>query len=185
MKMETCASIAQMEEHGATVVQESVPTAIAGGSALVSGEIERVTPYEKGLPAQVRKVAPNGDEYIPDPLMPEEQFVMLRLSRGRGLIVFSACSHAGIINVLRHATKLSSTTTTTTKDVHVVMGGFHLIGEGVEDIIDDTVEDMKKIAPKFVVGGHCTGYKGKAALRNAFGDMFHNAPTGTFRYVSI
>jgi len=43
--------------------------------------------------------------WVPDPLMSEEQFIALRL-KSKGIIIFSACSHAGVVNVLHATTKL-------------------------------------------------------------------------------
>ena len=67
----------------------------------VSGEIERVTPFEVGLPGHLRRTE-DGSDWEPDPWIVDERFLAVDVA-GKGLIVFSACSHAGIINVLKHA----------------------------------------------------------------------------------
>jgi hypothetical protein len=56
---------------------------------------------------------------------------------GKGLVVFTACSHAGVINVLRHARDSFPGT-----PLYAVMGGFHLSGPN-EGIIPQTVEAMR------------------------------------------
>ena len=58
--------------------------------------------------------------------------------RGCGLIVFSACSHAGVVNVLTHARS-------TFPDVPLfgVFGGLHLSGVAMERLIPDTVAHLR------------------------------------------
>jgi 7,8-dihydropterin-6-yl-methyl-4-(beta-D-ribofuranosyl)aminobenzene 5'-phosphate synthase len=85
--------------------------------------------------------------------------------RDKGLVVFSACSHAGIINVLKYAQKLFPTI-----PLYAVIGGFHLSGHAVEKIIPQTIEDMKQFNLEMIVPAHCTGWRAVNALGNAFGD---------------
>ena len=66
----------------------------------LSGEIPRVTTYETGLQNHVRRNA-NGD-WEPDPLIMDERFLAVAV-KGKGIVVFTACSHAGVVNVLLHA----------------------------------------------------------------------------------
>ena len=63
----------------------------------LSGEIPRVTPYETGLSGHLKRSA-DGAGWEPDPLLMDERFVAVHLN-GKGIIVFSACSHAGIVYV--------------------------------------------------------------------------------------
>jgi 7,8-dihydropterin-6-yl-methyl-4-(beta-D-ribofuranosyl)aminobenzene 5'-phosphate synthase len=80
------------------------------------------------------------------------------------VVIFSACSHAGIINVLKHARA-----TFPDSPLHAVMGGFHLAGV-TERIIPQTVEAMKEFNLAMIAGGHCTGWRAIAALLATFGD---------------
>ena len=57
---------------------------------LLSGEIPRVTSYEKGLPGH-RKRSADGTEWEPDPLLMDERFVAVH-AKGKGMIVFSCLS---------------------------------------------------------------------------------------------
>jgi 7,8-dihydropterin-6-yl-methyl-4-(beta-D-ribofuranosyl)aminobenzene 5'-phosphate synthase len=84
-------------------------------------------------------------------------------------VVFSACSHAGIVNVCRHARA-------TFPDVplHAIMGGLHLSGPN-EAIIAQTVADLGEFGLKTIAAGHCTGWRAMTALANAFGSAL--APT--------
>jgi len=167
---ESCAGATLIEANGGRVETSSEPTLIVNNTVLLSGEIPRVSGYEPGIPSSVRKV---DGEWIPDAHLMEEQFLLLHL-KNKGLVVFSACSHAGIVNVVTHAcTKLMPN-----EPLYLVMGGFHLSGKIYEDIIEKTTNDLLSFKPKFVCAGHCTGYKAKSALRNKLGDSFHITPCG-------
>ena len=85
--------------------------------------------------------------------------------RDKGLVVFSACSHAGIINVLKHAQTLFPDI-----PLYAVMGGFHLSGHEVEGIIPQTIKDMEQFNLKMIIPAHCTGWRAVNALGNTFGD---------------
>ena len=75
--------------------------------------------FERGFPGQVKRTA-NGWE--PDELLMDERWLAVNVA-GKGLVVFSACSHAGIVNVCRHARA-----TFPDMPIHAVMGGLHLVG---------------------------------------------------------
>jgi 7,8-dihydropterin-6-yl-methyl-4-(beta-D-ribofuranosyl)aminobenzene 5'-phosphate synthase len=66
----------------------------------VSGEIPRVTSFEHGFPGQHRQTEDGSWE--PDPLLMDERWVAANV-KDKGLVVFTACSHAGVVNVLKHA----------------------------------------------------------------------------------
>jgi 7,8-dihydropterin-6-yl-methyl-4-(beta-D-ribofuranosyl)aminobenzene 5'-phosphate synthase len=83
---------------------------------------------------------------------------------GKGLIVFTACSHAGVVNVLSHAR-----TCFPGVPLHAVVGGLHLSGAN-EKIIPETVEGMRAFDLAVIAAGHCTGWRAITALANAFGD---------------
>jgi len=148
---------------GATVVNSAAPRLLLGNSFYLSGEIPRVTPYEKGLPGHMKRSA-DGTAWEPDPWLMDERYVAVNV-KGKGAIVFTACSHAGVVNVLTDARS-------TFGDVplHAVMGGFHLSGGYVEGIIPDTIADMKRFELKRIVPAHCTGWRAVNALVRAFGE---------------
>jgi 7,8-dihydropterin-6-yl-methyl-4-(beta-D-ribofuranosyl)aminobenzene 5'-phosphate synthase len=73
--------------------------------------------------------------------------------KGKGQVVFSACSHAGIINVLTHARGAHPDV-----PLYGVMGGFHLSG-ATEPIIPDTIRDLQTFGLRLVAPGHCTGWR--------------------------
>lgn len=147
--------------HGAAPVVSAEPQALLDGAFHLSGEILRRTPYEHGLPGQVRRGADG--RWMPDPLLMDERFLAARV-RGRGVVVFSACSHAGIVNVL-HAAR----DTFPGETLHAVMGGFHLSGEN-EAIIPETVRDLGDFGLDLIIPSHCTGWRAINALERAYGE---------------
>ena len=129
----------------------------------LSGEIPRVTPYEKGLPGHLKRNSDDTD-WDPDPWIMDERFVAINVD-GKGIIVFTACSHAGVVNVLTHAREVFDPV-----PLYGVMGGFHLAGEANEKIISETVADLKAFDLEMIVPGHCTGWRAVHALLNTFGE---------------
>jgi 7,8-dihydropterin-6-yl-methyl-4-(beta-D-ribofuranosyl)aminobenzene 5'-phosphate synthase len=160
--MEDVPSIAALIDHGADVVNTTEAQTLFGGMAHVSGEIPRVTPFERGLPGQHRKTL-DGKGWELDELIMDERFVAVNV-RGKGLVVFTACSHAGVINVLKHAR-------TSFPDVplYAVAGGLHLSGSN-ERIIPETVAALRDFGLTVIAAGHCTGWRAITALANEFGD---------------
>lgn len=145
---------------GGEIVTERDPHPVCDGFFFGSGTIDRVTSYETGL---VGHHTLRGEVWEPDPLIMDERFIAAFV-RGRGVTVFSACSHAGIVNACLNATKHFPRSA-----VDLVLGGYHLAGKSMESRIDATVHDLKaRIEPHLVAPGHCTGWRAKAALANAF-----------------
>ncbi len=127
----------------------------------ISGEIPRRTAYENGLPGQVRRDASGG--WRPDPLVTDERFLAVHV-KDKGLVVFSACSHAGIVNVLHHARE-----TFPEVKLHAAMGGFHLAGP-TEAAIPETVRDLAGFGLDLIIPAHCTGWRALNALERAYGE---------------
>lgn len=128
----------------------------------ISGEIPRITTYEKGLAGQVCQRV-DGAPWEPDPLLMDERFLAVHV-RGKGLVVFSACSHAGIVNVMHHAREMFPGV-----KLHAVMGGFHLSGP-TEAIIPETIRDLGTFGLDLMIPAHCTGWRAVNALERAYGE---------------
>lgn len=152
----------ELAEHGAEPIVTRSPMAILDGSFFISGEIPRVTAYEKGLAGHMQRSL-DGERWEPDPLIMDERFLAVHV-RGKGLVVFSACSHAGIINVLRYARHAFPNV-----PLHAVAGGLHLSGPN-EAIIAPTVADLSAFGLSAIMPGHCTGWRATCALERAFGE---------------
>jgi 7,8-dihydropterin-6-yl-methyl-4-(beta-D-ribofuranosyl)aminobenzene 5'-phosphate synthase len=129
---------------------------------LITGEVERTTSFEKGLPnAYMEK----GGHTVKDPVLCDQALVMNL--KGQGLVVIAGCSHAGIVNTIRYAMK-----TTGVHRLHALFGGFHLGGSLFEPIIEDTIEAVKELDPQVVVPMHCTGQKAIQRFQETFPHAF-------------
>jgi 7,8-dihydropterin-6-yl-methyl-4-(beta-D-ribofuranosyl)aminobenzene 5'-phosphate synthase len=152
----------ELAQAGARVVNTEEPQFVADGAFYLSGEIPRGTAYETGLPGHVRR-ASDGQSWEPDPLILDERFISVHV-KGKGQVVFSACSHAGLVNVLTHARSVFPEV-----DLYGVIGGLHLSG-ATEKIIPQTVADLRQFDLCLIAPGHCTGWRALSAMSTVFGD---------------
>lgn len=138
---------------------------VLGGQALVSGEIPRRTSYE--ISSEAMRVEQAGQE-VQDRL-PGEQALIYQL-QGKGLVVLTACGHAGVVNTVLHAREVTGIS-----KVHAVIGGFHLSG-APEERIGQTVEGLAELAPEVIVPMHCTGLETIEALQHRLpGRVIYNS----------
>ena len=103
--------------------------------------------------------------------MIDERFIAVSV-KGKGVVVLTACSHAGVVNVMTHARDCFAGET-----LYGVLGGFHLSG-GNERIIPETVAALRAFELKTIAAAHCTGWRAVNALANAFGDAVAPAAVG-------
>ena len=158
-----------MESRGIEVIERRNPSLVAEGTIAVTGEIKRVTDFEKGLPNAL--VDRNGTLEHDDIL--DDQSLVIKL-KGRGLVVIFGCSHAGIINTMLYAQKITGINT-----IHVVLGGFHLQGPTFEPIIEQTIAEFKTIKPEMSIPMHCTGWTAIKRFSEEFPSSFVLNSVGT------
>lgn len=164
----------KLASAGADVVNTREPQIAGDGVFFISGEIPRLTKYEVGIPGHLRRSS-DGQSWEPDPLIMDERFVSVHV-KNKGQFVFSACSHAGIINVLNHARSLFPDV-----PLYGAMGGLHLSGV-TEGIIPDTIRDLRGFDLKLLAPGHCTGWRAIVAMAKVFGEELVPSAVGK-RYV--
>ena len=160
-----------LDREGWQVVEERGPSLLLDAAVLVTGQVERVTDFEQGFPLQQARTADGGWE--PDTWIWDDQAVVMHV-RGKGLVVLSSCSHAGIINVLEHARRLTGT-----DHVHACVGGLHLTGGLFEPIIPRTVDALSGLGPDVVVPGHCTGWKAANLIVSRLPQAYVQSNVGT------
>ena len=160
--MEDVPSVAALQANGGRVVSSREAQTIAGDTVFVSGEIPRKSGFETGLPGQHRRTE-DGKGWELDELLMDERFIAVNV-RNKGLVVLTACSHAGVINVLTQARACFPGV-----KLHAVLGGLHLSGIN-ERVIPQTVKALHGFDLDVIAAGHCTGWRAMAALANAFGD---------------
>jgi 7,8-dihydropterin-6-yl-methyl-4-(beta-D-ribofuranosyl)aminobenzene 5'-phosphate synthase len=159
-----------LEDAGFDIIEERRPSFLFDRSVLVTGEVDRTTGYEPGLPPQQ---AWRDGSWQPDPLVLDDQALIVDV-RGKGLVVLTGCGHAGIVNITRYAARLTGA-----DRVHAVIGGFHLGGPLFEPIIPQVCDDLAGFAPEVILPGHCTGWRAQHALSAAFPDAYIANTVGT------
>jgi 7,8-dihydropterin-6-yl-methyl-4-(beta-D-ribofuranosyl)aminobenzene 5'-phosphate synthase len=159
-----------LDREGWEIVEERGPSLLMDGKVLVTGQVDRVTDFEKGFPLQQAQTA---DGWEPDRWIWDDQAVVCHV-KGKGLVILSSCSHAGVINVLRHALRLAGTT-----QVHAFVGGLHLTGGLFEPIIPRTIAELASIGPAVVVPGHCTGWQATHEVARQLPDAYIQTSVGT------
>ncbi len=149
--------------HGAQVVNSGEPRMLLDDCFYLSGEIPRVSSFEKGRPDHLCRPSA-AQPWEPDPLIMDERYVAVHV-RTKGLIVFSSCSHAGIVNVLLHARDAFPDV-----PLYGVLGGLHLAGAAMERLIPDTIAHLQPFELQQIMPAHCTGWRALYALLNTFGE---------------
>lgn len=159
----------QIAAAGLKLIESASPVTLLDDTVLFLGEIPHKTDFEKGFP--IAHYQEDGQEKW-DPIEDDTSIVMHL--KGKGLVVLSGCAHAGIVNTVNYARKVTGI-----DKVHAVMGGFHLSGILFEGIISRTVEEMKRINPDYIIPCHCTGRKAIMEFEKAMPDKFILNMSGT------
>jgi 7,8-dihydropterin-6-yl-methyl-4-(beta-D-ribofuranosyl)aminobenzene 5'-phosphate synthase len=159
-----------LEREGFAVIERRQPSLLVGG-ILITGEVDRVTEFEHGMPPQHQ--AWNGHDWQHDPTVIDDQALVISV-RGRGLVVITGCGHAGVVNIIRHAMRLTGVSR-----LLAVIGGFHLSGPAFEPVIEPTVAALTELAPEVIAPGHCTGWRAQHTLAAALPDAWVQTSVGT------
>jgi 7,8-dihydropterin-6-yl-methyl-4-(beta-D-ribofuranosyl)aminobenzene 5'-phosphate synthase len=159
-----------LEAEGLEVVEERAQSLLLDGTVLVSGQVERATGFETGFPIHEARLE---DGWQPDPMIWDDQALVLHV-RGRGLVIISGCSHAGVINVLLHAQRLTGETR-----VAGLLGGLHLTGGLFEARIEPTVQALAAAGVDRILPAHCSGWKAVHAIARAMPEAFVQSAVGT------
>ena len=157
--------------EGFALIERRVPSLLLDDSVLVTGEVDRVTDFELGMPSAHQ--AWDGASWVPDRVVPDDQALVVNV-RGKGLVIVTGCGHAGVVNIVRHAMRLTGVS-----QLAGMIGGFHLAGPAFEPIIDPTVSALRDLAPELLLPGHCTGWRAQHALAAALPDAFVAGSSGS------
>jgi 7,8-dihydropterin-6-yl-methyl-4-(beta-D-ribofuranosyl)aminobenzene 5'-phosphate synthase len=158
-------------KEGVELIEEVGPSMLVEGMVLVSGEVARTTPFETiGMPFQH---ALRDGHWHHDPMTHDDQCAIANV-RGKGLVVVTGCGHSGIVNVVRNAQAITGV-----REVHAVIGGFHLSGPTYEPIIAPTIAALQEIGPTWLMPGHCTGWRATHAIARTMPDAFIQSSVGT------
>ncbi len=180
-----------LEKNDVRLVDSRAPSLLLSDQALVTGQVERVTDYEKGFPYQYEEK--DDEEWEPDPWIWDDQGIVFNVN-GKGLVVASSCSHSGAVNVLRNAQRITGV-----NKVHAFIGGMHLSGgifekiipQTIQDvatinpdiivpgIIPQTIQDVATINPDIIVPGHCTGWRAAHLISHEMAEAYVQGSVGT------
>ncbi|EFL50042.1 beta-lactamase domain-containing protein [Solidesulfovibrio fructosivorans JJ]] len=160
---------AALRAAGANIVTEAGPATWFSDMLLTLGEVERATDFEKGFP--MAEIETDG-AWGPDPFR-DDQAIVLHV-RDKGLVVISGCAHAGIVNTVRYARKVTGVET-----VHAVVGGFHLTGPAFAGVVGPTAAALRELGPRYLIPMHCTGFTATAAMAQAMPERFLISSVGT------
>jgi hypothetical protein len=93
MPMKDVPGIEALTTHGAHVTCTGEPQVFLDDMFYLTGEVPRVTPFERGLAAHFQKTA-NGN-WIPDPLLIDERFLMVNVEGKRSDSVYGMLAARG------------------------------------------------------------------------------------------
>ena len=151
--------VSEVESVGGVPVLVADPVKIADGIT-TTGEVPRSTAFEKVTGFWT---AHNGR--LLEDVMVDDQSLVIDVEN-KGLVVVAGCAHAGIINTIKHAQKITGTSR-----VYGVLGGFHL-WNAENKKLEATVNELEKLDLKFVAPCHCTGKKAIKKISEAFRDRY-------------
>lgn len=161
-------------QHGGKVIESKQALSLFEDTVLISGEVPRKTRYELGSPAECRQ---QSGEWVKSPEVIDERSLIFNI-KDKGLCVFTACGHTGVINATHDAMQL-----TDINNVYLIMGGFHLAPPEIDNRVQPTINDLAEISPTYIVTGHCTGAKTQARLSLQFPNQHIPYAVGTvFRF---
>ena len=159
-----------LEGAGFETIEARQPSLLFKNSVLITGEVARTTGFETGMPFHE---ADFGNGWEPDALILDDQALIVYV-RGAGLVVLTGCGHAGIVNIVRYAQRLTGV-----EHVHAILGGFHLNGPLFAPVVPPTVDALADLGPDVVVSAHCTGWDAAHAIAARLPDAFLQNSVGT------
>ena len=100
--------------------------------------------------------------------MPEQAAV---LETKNGLTILTGCAHPGIVKIIERVKK------NIFKDIYLVLGGFHLMGEDRKTILS-VVDKFRQLKVEKIAPTHCTGENAIKIFKEQYGEDFVEIKTG-------
>lgn len=156
----------QLASAGADFQWHKEPVELRPGLWL-SGEIPRNTKFEQVDEAMVAiKEGKTVQDSIPD------DFSLFYVT-DQGLVILLGCAHAGLVNIIEHAKRVTGTT-----KVRAIIGGTHLAPAGPNQK-EQTIKYIKGLDLTCLAANHCTGLPMISKLAAEFPEAFTFASAGT------
>jgi len=157
----------KIEESGGTLYLTGDPLQIMPG-LLTTGEVKRQTEFEE-VGISLKTITRDG-RVVEDKMI--DDISVVANVRNEGIVIVTGCSHAGIVNIVKHSIELTGI-----KKIKAIIGGLHLIEAPIERI-RKTVEALSKHDIDLISAGHCTGFEAQVELYKTFGKKFLPLHTG-------
>jgi len=156
-----------LERLGARFVFNKEYVAIEDGIFL-TGEVPRETSFEGGDMGG-RFVIREG-RVEPDIILDDQSLV---IHTKKGILIVLGCAHAGMVNIINHAIKMSGVDT-----IYGIIGGTHIDFSGNVQL-EKSIEALKDYKIEQLIPSHCTGLEATFRLKMEFEKTFR------FSYVGL
>jgi len=95
----------------------------------------------------------------------------LVLDTAKGLTIVTGCAHPGIINIVERVKE------NVKKDIHLVMGGFHLLDEPLKKI-KEVNNKLRELGVQCIGPAHCTGEDAAKIFKESYMENFIDIKVG-------
>ena len=149
----------EFEASGGRFVEHERAVEIRPGVWL-TGPVPR-THAEKNYGIRIDGTLRTGQVATPDGVVDDNipESMSLVINTPKGLVVISGCGHAGMINTLEFAVKITGQ-----ERIHAAIGGFHLLNASDSEL-EWTAAKLLDLDLDNFVGAHCTGLEPVYRLR--------------------
>ena len=151
---------------GAGFIFNTEAAELAPGIRL-TGVIPRLTEFETG--DMKNRFSERNGETVEDLIADDQSLI---LGTHRGLLIVLGCAHAGVINIINHAVKLTGG-----DRIYAIVGGTHL--DFVENSqVEKTIDALRAYSIEHFIPSHCTGPRVTARLSREFEKCFQFSHVG-------
>jgi len=96
----------------------------------------------------------------------------LIIESAKGAVVITGCAHPGIVKMIETAKEKTG------RDIHLVMGGFHLTGAPTSQI-KSIIEEFRHLDVRKVAPCHCSGDETRHLFRKEYAEDYIESGVGT------
>ncbi|MGE5415589.1 MAG: MBL fold metallo-hydrolase [Acidobacteriota bacterium] len=147
----------EIEAIGGKWVFNTGPVTIFPG-VMLSGPV----PRENSIEDTGGVFTTDGTDGEIDDLLTDDQALIV--DHPEGLVIVSGCAHAGMINTIEYATKITGRS-----KIKAWIGGTHLI-TATPERLEMTIDKLQSYDIDTIVVSHCTGFKAAATLYSRLGE---------------
>ncbi len=111
-------------------------------------------------------------EGLVDDSLKDDQAIII--DSAKGIIVVLGCGHAGLLNTLEYALKLTGKSS-----IYAILGGTHLLDNLPISSLISIAERLQSFGLQKIAPCHCTGKKARLTLSQVFGENYLDHTVGT------